>query len=96
MRAYPRMNKIASHIAKRRYVLYNVGKQDKGGGTMATSASQLKANKKYHAKFERIGIRVSPEEKQAIEAHANQQNESVNAFVQRAIRETMVREKEQI
>lgn len=59
---------------------------------MATSESQLKANKKYHAKFERVIIRVSPDEKREIEAHANKQNESVNAFVQRAIRETIARE----
>lgn len=59
---------------------------------MATSESQLKANKKYHAKFERVIIRVSPDEKREIEAHANKQNESVNAFVQRAIRETIVRD----
>ena len=31
---------------------------------MSTSESQIKANKKYHAKFERIYIRVSKEEKE--------------------------------
>lgn len=56
---------------------------------MTVSESQLKANKKYHAKFERVFIRVSSEDKQAIEAHAQKLNESVNSFVQRAIRETM-------
>lgn len=59
---------------------------------MATLESQLKANKKYHAKFERIVIRVSPAEKQEIETHASKQNESVNVFVQRAIRQTMAQD----
>ena len=59
---------------------------------MAVSESQIKANKKYHAKFERVFIRVSSEDKQAIEAHAQKHNESVNVFVQRAIRETMKRD----
>ena len=74
---------------------YNIGIPVKGGVAMATSESQLKANKKYHAKFERVIIRVSPDEKREIEAHANKQNESVNAFVQRAIREAIAREGEE-
>ena len=52
---------------------------------MPTSDSQIKANKKYHAKFERIYIRVPLGEKEAIEAHAEKMGESVNTFVQRAI-----------
>ena len=52
---------------------------------MPTSDSQIKANKKYHAKFERIYIRVPLGEKDAIEAHAAKMGESVNTFVQRAI-----------
>ena len=85
---------MASYLAKNMRVLYNIGIPVKGGVTMATSESQLKANKKYHAKFERIVIRVSPDEKQEIEAHASKQNESVNVFVQRAIRETIARDTE--
>ena len=42
---------------------------------MSASESQIKANKKYHAKFERVFIRVSPEEKVAIEKHAEKMNE---------------------
>lgn len=61
---------------------------------MATEA-QLRANQKYHEKFERIQIRVSPEEKEAVEAYAEEIGESVNFFVRRAIAETMEREKRQ-
>ena len=59
---------------------------------MAVSESQLKASKKYHAKFERVFIRVSPERKTEIEEHAAKMNESVNVFVQRAIAEAMERD----
>lgn len=52
---------------------------------MSTSESQIKANKKYHAKFERIYIRIPMGEKERIETHAEKMNESVNSFVQRAI-----------
>ena len=61
---------------------------------MATEA-QLRANQKYHNKFERIQIRVPQEEKEAIEAYAEEIGESVNSFVRRAIVETMEREKSQ-
>lgn len=62
---------------------------------MAVSESQLRASKKYHAKFERVCIRISPEEKEAIEVYAAEIGESVNSFVRRAIVETMEREKSQ-
>ena len=59
---------------------------------MPTSDSQMKANKKYHAKFERIYIRVPLGETEAIEVHAEKMNESVNSFVQRAIIEAIERD----
>jgi len=60
---------------------------------MAATEAQLRANKKYHNKFERIQIRVSPEEKESIEAYAVEIGESLNSFVRRAVIETMEREK---
>ena len=60
---------------------------------MAVTESQLRASKKYHAKFERIYIRVPLEEKEAIEAYAEEIGESVNTFVRRAVAETISREK---
>lgn len=57
---------------------------------MATPESQLKANKKYHAKFERMSIRVSSADKALIEQHAEKMQESVNAFIKRAIQETIL------
>jgi len=59
---------------------------------MALTDAQIRATKKYHSKFERVFIRVSPERKQEIEAHAEKMGESVNLFVQRAIAEAMERD----
>ena len=59
---------------------------------MATSEAQLKANKKYQQKFDKVQIRVSHAEKEAIDRHAESRGESTNAFVRRAIAETMERD----
>lgn len=59
---------------------------------MAASEAQLRANKKYQQKFEKLQIRVSHEEKAAAEKHAQLTGESVNTFVRRAIAETMERD----
>ena len=59
---------------------------------MASTEAQLRASKKYHAKFERLYIRITPEQKEAIESHAEKMGESVNTFVQRAIVETIERD----
>ena len=60
---------------------------------MSVSEAQLRASKKYHEKFEKLQIRVTPEEKSAVEQHAESINESVNSFVRRAIAEAMTRER---
>ena len=60
---------------------------------MSASEAQLRANKKYHEKFEKLQIRVTSDEKTAIEQHAASTNESVNSFVRRAIAETIARER---
>ena len=59
---------------------------------MSSSEAQLRASKKYHDKFGKLQIRVTTEEKAAVENHAKSQNESVNAFVRRAIAETISRD----
>lgn len=66
----------------------------KGVATMAATEAQLRANKKYHSKFHRMQIRVTEEEKQIIDTHTAATKESVNSFVQRAIRETIGRDKQ--
>lgn len=57
------------------------------------TAAQAKANKKYLEKFADIKIRMTPEERETIKAHAQTTGESVNAFINRAITETMERDR---
>lgn len=54
--------------------------------------AQARANKKYLAKLAEIKVRMAPEKRETIQAHASARGESVNAFINRAIDETMERE----
>lgn len=56
--------------------------------------AQAAAYKRYSDKQATIYIRVPREERDDIQSHAQAKCESVNAFVRRAIRETMERDKE--
>ncbi len=60
---------------------------------MATTKAQQKAVHKYvKAKYDRLEITMPKGKKDEIKAHADRQGESVNAFVNRAIDETMERD----
>jgi len=59
---------------------------------MAQTEAQLRASKKYHQKFDDLRIRVPVGEKADIDSHARAMGESTNAFVHRAIRETISRD----
>jgi hypothetical protein len=59
---------------------------------MAQTEAQLRASKKYHQKFDDLRIRVPAGEKVDIDSHAQAMGESTNAFVCRAVRETMERD----
>lgn len=62
---------------------------------MATSEAKLRANKKHQQeKLEEIKFRVPKGEKARIQAHAASRGESTNAFIYRAINETIQREGE--
>ena len=57
------------------------------------SAAQKKAVAKYNsANYEQILVRVNKGEKEAFSAHAQRCGESLNAFVNRALHETMERD----
>ena len=60
---------------------------------MAQTEAQLRASKKYHQKYEDLQARVTPEEKEAVTAHAAAMGESLNVFMRRAFTETMERDK---
>ena len=51
-----------------------------------------KATNKYRQKFELLQIRVEQGERDLISQHANERGESVNKFINRAIKETMERD----
>lgn len=54
--------------------------------------AQARAHKKYIAQFVETKVRMTPERREEIRAHAESKGESVNAFINRAIDETMERE----
>ena len=57
------------------------------------SAARIRANNKYAAKaYDRINIAVPKGRKDAIQEYAQQRGESINAFIGRAITETMERD----
>ena len=60
---------------------------------MPVSKAQQKAVNKYMAaNYDRINLTVQKGKKETIKAHAETQGESLNAFINRAITETMERD----
>lgn len=54
------------------------------------SKARIEANNRYNAKaYDRINIAVTKGQKDIIKTHAEKQGESLNGFVNRAIKETM-------
>lgn len=58
------------------------------------SEARKRANDKYIEKLDEIKTRVPKGRKAEIQAHAEQQGESLNGFIVRAIDETIERDKE--
>lgn len=56
------------------------------------SAAQRKATDKYLEKFDEMRVRVPKGQKDIAKAHAESKGESLNAFISRAITETMDRD----
>ena len=54
--------------------------------------AQARAHKKYIAQFVETKIRMTPERRDMVRAHAASRGESLNAFINRAIDEIMARE----
>ena len=61
---------------------------------MTQTEAQLRASKKYHEKLENIQLRVPKGEKGNIAEHAKARGESTNAFIYRAVKETIARDKQ--
>ena len=59
---------------------------------MSVSEAQKRANAKYNLKaYDRVELKVKKGKKETIKAHAESKGESINAFVNRAIDETIER-----
>lgn len=56
------------------------------------SEAQRRATNKYLEKFDEMRVRVPAGQKKVAKAHAEAQGESLNAFINRAINETMERD----
>ena len=54
--------------------------------------AQKRAQRTYMEKFVRVEIRMSPEQREAVQAFSDAHGESVNAFINRAIAEAMERD----
>lgn len=62
---------------------------------MPVSEAKKKANEKWqHEKVDDIRFRVTKGKRAVIQAHAQSQGESVNAFLNRAVDETMERDQQ--
>ena len=62
---------------------------------MPQSDAQSRATKKYHQKFDDIKLRVPKGERELLQAHAESQGESLIAFLRRAAKETIARDREE-
>lgn len=60
----------------------------------ATKAQQRAVNKYMKENYDEIKVRTDKGKKEKIKAHAESQGESVNAFINRAIDETMGRDQQ--
>ena len=68
--------------------------EEKSSTYRGFTEAQARAHKKYIAQFVETKVRMTPERRDLIKAHAEARGESVNAFINRAIDETMERESE--
>ena len=56
--------------------------------------AEKRAQRNYMGKFVRFGVRLEPDKYEAAKVHAQNNGESMNSFVVRAIDETMERDKD--
>ena len=57
-----------------------------------TTEAQKRAKAKYMSRFVEVKVRMTPERRAEVQAHAQAQGESTTAFINRAIDEAMERD----
>lgn len=60
----------------------------------AQTEAQIRAHKKYMENFVEIKVRMTPDRREQVKAHAQAVGESTTAFINRAIDEAMQRDLE--
>lgn len=68
----------------------------KPGAYYGYTEAQKRANKRYMENMVKINLTVSPERRETIKKHASVMNESMSAFINRAIDETIAQDKNNI
>ena len=66
--------------------------KEKGGDTVGGKNSPESINRYIAKAYDRINLTIPKGQKEVIKAHAETQGESVNGFINRAIKETMERD----
>ena len=66
--------------------------EDKKSKYPGFTEARARANKKYMERFVEVKVRMTPERRSAVQAHAEAQGESTTGFINRALVETMERD----
>ena len=66
--------------------------EEKKSGYKGFTEAQARAHKKYIAQFVEVKVRMEPEAREAIKAHASARGESTNTFILRAINNQIERD----
>lgn len=66
--------------------------EEKSSARQGLSEARKRANKKYLDKFVEVKVRMTPDKRTELQAHAASMGESVTGFVTRAIAEAMERD----
>ena len=66
--------------------------EEKNNTYRGFTEAQARAHKKYIAQFVEVKVRMTPDRREAVRAHAESKGESLNAFINRAIDEAMEKE----
>ena len=61
---------------------------------MPISDARRRANDKWRSKFVEVRFRVTQDKKEIIQQHAAKQGESVNAFINRAVDEAILKDEQ--